>query len=239
MQQRFPKRGTWCRRSRGPACIHDCKAAIRWFRANAERLGIDPDRIGVVGHSAGGHLVALLVTSGGIKELEGTVGEHLDRSSRVTCGIDEAGPSDFAGYMDYERPAGGLRSPRLPGSPEYLLFGGPLEDNQDAMKAASPTTYADRNDPPLLIVHGAEDTVVPVDQAERMFKALQKAEAPVTYLLVEGDDHIVSIQRYYRLRAEFFAKHLLERELDVPSGRIVVRLDGTDVPGSSSSNETK
>ena len=66
-----------------PAQIHDCKAAIRWLRANAKKYNLDPDKIAVWGASAGGHLVAMLGTSGGVKELEGTLGKHTDQSSRV------------------------------------------------------------------------------------------------------------------------------------------------------------
>ena len=77
-----------------PAQIEDCKAAIRWLRANAAKYGLDPDHIGVWGASAGGHLVAMLGTTGGVKEFEGT-GGNLDQSSRVQCVVDWFGPSDL------------------------------------------------------------------------------------------------------------------------------------------------
>src|SRR5262249_59688217 len=77
-----------------PAQIEDCKAAIRWLRANATKYHYDPDQIGVWGASAGGHLVALLGTTGGMKELEGKDG-NLDQSSRVQAVVDWYGPSDF------------------------------------------------------------------------------------------------------------------------------------------------
>ena len=78
-----------------PAQIEDCKAAIRWLRANAAKYHLDPDHIGVWGASAGGHLVAMLGTTGGVKELEGT-GGNLDQSSRVQCVVDWFGPTDLA-----------------------------------------------------------------------------------------------------------------------------------------------
>jgi dienelactone hydrolase len=78
-----------------PAQIEDCKTAIRWLRANAKKFGLDPDHIGAWGPSAGGHLVALLGTTGGVKELEGT-GGNLDQSSRVQCIVDWFGPTDLA-----------------------------------------------------------------------------------------------------------------------------------------------
>ena len=78
-----------------PAQIHDCKAAIRWIRANAKTHGLDADRIAVWGASAGGHLVAVLGVSGGVEPLEGRLGPHTDRSSRVRCVVDYFGPTDF------------------------------------------------------------------------------------------------------------------------------------------------
>ncbi len=77
-----------------PAQIEDCKAAIRWLRAHSAEYAIDPDRIGVFGGSAGGHLVALLGTTGNVKDLEGN-GGNLDQSSRVQCVVDWYGPTDF------------------------------------------------------------------------------------------------------------------------------------------------
>src|SRR5262249_2482548 len=83
-----------------PAQIHDCKAAIRWLRANAAKYGIAPDRIGVIGASAGGHLAAMLGTSGGIAALEGDVGTHAGVSSRVKCVVDQFGPSELLAMAD-------------------------------------------------------------------------------------------------------------------------------------------
>ena len=85
-----------------PACIHDCKAAIRWLKANAKKYNIDPERIGVFGHSAGAHLAVLLSTSGGIDELEGESGS-AGQSSRVACGIGLSGMYDFVAVKDFER----------------------------------------------------------------------------------------------------------------------------------------
>ena len=78
-----------------PAQIEDCKAAIRWLRANAKKYDLDASHVGVWGASAGGHLVALLGTTGGVKELEGN-GGNLDQSSRVQCVVDWFGPTDFS-----------------------------------------------------------------------------------------------------------------------------------------------
>src|SRR4030095_9891570 len=79
---------------RFPAAVHDVKAAVRWLRANAERLGIDPARIGATGDSAGAHLALMLGVTAGVKELEGD-GGNADRSSEVACVVSVYGPIDF------------------------------------------------------------------------------------------------------------------------------------------------
>ena len=84
-----------------PAPIHDCKAAIRWLRANAAKYGLDPDRIGVTGATAGGHLAAMLGLGGGVAALEGDVGPHTGVSSRVKCVVHQLGPSDLLTMADY------------------------------------------------------------------------------------------------------------------------------------------
>ena len=167
-----------------PAQIHDCKCAIRYLRAKAREHHLDPHHIGVWGSSAGGHLVALLGTSGGVKELEGT-GGWPDQSSRVQAVCDFCGPSDFFAMFGLKRPMD--RDPSR--SPEVLLLGGPIEKNKDKARQASPVTHASKDDPPFLIVHGDEDPVVPLDQAFRMYKALKKAGASPDLYIVDHVGH--------------------------------------------------
>src|SRR5208282_1821342 len=133
-----------------PAQIEDCKAAIRWLRANAKTYHLDPDRIGVWGASAGGHLVALLGTTGGVKELEGNDG-NLDQSSRVQAVVDWFGPTDFRNIGKQ------LESPN---SPVSKLLGGPVSENKEKAEKASPVTYVGKDDPPFLIMHGDKDPLV-------------------------------------------------------------------------------
>src|SRR5579872_5779829 len=122
-----------------PAQIHDCKAAIRWLKANARKYNLDPDRIGVTGTSAGGHLVAMLGTSGDVAVLEGNLGEHASVSSRVACVVDEFGLTELLAMGGSHDNAN---------SPESRLVGGAIQDNQDAARNASPTTYVSKDDPP-------------------------------------------------------------------------------------------
>lgn len=155
-----------------PAQIEDCKAAIRWLRANAEEYSIDPERIGVWGSSAGGHLVALLGTSGDVKDLE-KQHEHLDQSSRVQAVCDFFGPTDFL-KMDEDAIPGSRLIHDDPQSPESKLVGAPIQENADKVARANPITYVTKDDPPFLIVHGDKDPLVPWQQSKYLFEAMQK-----------------------------------------------------------------
>src|SRR6185437_7517091 len=160
-----------------PAQIHDCKAAIRWLRANAAKYGLDPDRIGVTGASAGGHLAAMLGLGGGVAALEGDVGPHTGVSSRVKCVVDQFGPSDLLAMADHSSRI----DHNAPDSPESKLIGGALQENKEKARAASPITYISRDDPPFLILHGTEDPLVPFNQSERLAEALKTVGVPCVF----------------------------------------------------------
>ncbi len=158
-----------------PAQIHDCKAAIRWIKAHAKERGLDPTKIAVWGISAGGHLVSMLGTSGDVKELEGTLGKHLDQDSKVTCVVNYFGPEDLLAFV---------RQPstidRTKGSdyPEAKLLGGPVQEREAAAKEASPVTHVSKGDAPFFTAHGTKDPLVPFAQAEELHAALRKAGVP-------------------------------------------------------------
>lgn len=171
-----------------PAQIQDCKAAIRWLRANAEKYGYDATHIGVGGSSAGGHLAALLGTSGGDKNLEGAVGGNLDQSSKVQAVCDMWGPTDFL-QMDAHAIARTRNKHDSARSPESLLIGGPIQENKEKVAKANPITYVDKNDPPFLIIHGSHDALVPVHQSQILSQALKKAGVPVQLHIVENAGH--------------------------------------------------
>jgi acetyl esterase/lipase len=166
-----------------PAQIEDCKAAIRWLRAHAKEYQLDPQRFGVWGSSAGGHLAALVGTSGGVKEFE--VGAHRDQSSRVQAVCDYYGPTDFMVCVTtpgYERRAG-------IDSAEARLLGGAVMDNQEKAARVNPITYVTQDDPPFLIMHGDQDTVVPLNQSQLLFEALKKAGVNVRFHTIKGAGH--------------------------------------------------
>ena len=168
-----------------PAQIHDCKAAIRWLRGTAATHGIDPDRIAVIGSSAGGHLVAMLGTAGDVEMLEGALGEFPEVSSEVTCVVDFFGPAnlltmgDFPSSIDHN----------AADSPESKLLGGPVLEHQDSAREASPQTFVTADDPPFLILHGTDDRIVPYDQSVQFDKALQAAGVESQLISIEGGGH--------------------------------------------------
>ena len=175
-----------------PAQIHDVKGAVRWLRANAPAFGLDPTRFASFGTSAGGHLSALLATSGGVAVLEGNVGGNLAHSSRVQVAIDFFGPTDLLEMnLDVLQPPGSVIDHDAPTSPESRLIGwdqpgqgiGDLRANRSnpaapypalvaLANAANPVSWVDANDPPIFIGHGTNDTSVPVRQSTRLSAAL-------------------------------------------------------------------
>jgi acetyl esterase/lipase len=167
-----------------PAQIHDCKEAVRWLRAHAAEYGLDGARIGAWGPSAGGHLVSLLGTSGGVAALEGE-GDYRGVSSRVQAVCDWFGPTDFlqmsahAGDSDHD----------APDSPESRLVGGAIQEHPERVAAANPITYVSGDEPPFLIMHGDEDMTVPHHQSVLLYEALCGAGIEATMRTLTGAGH--------------------------------------------------
>jgi acetyl esterase/lipase len=169
-----------------PAQIEDCKAAVRWLRANAARHGYDPARVASYGGSAGGHLAAMLGTTGDVTAFD--AGANLGQSSRVQAVVDFFGPTDFL-QMDAHRLSAQAMVHDTPDSPESQLVGGPIRDHPDRVARANPITYATADDPPFLIVHGDADALVPHHQSVLLDAALRKAGVPVQLVTIEGGLH--------------------------------------------------
>jgi len=200
-----------------PAQIHDCKAAIRWLRANSQRYGIDPDRIAVWGTSAGGHLVAMLGVTRDGEELEGDIGPHLGTSSEVACVVDFFGPSELLTMNEQ----GSAMDHDAPGSPESLLVGGPIQDHPGRARNASPITWVSADDAPFLIVHGTEDPLVPYAQSAAFASALEAEGVPAVLLTVKGGGHGKRFGPSVRSGVEtFLAHHLLAAATTVEDGEV-------------------
>ncbi|MES1021715.1 alpha/beta hydrolase [Gloeocapsa sp. BRSZ] len=167
-----------------PAQIEDCKCAIRFLRAHAQEFHIDPHHIGVWGVSAGGHLAALLGTTNHIQEFEGS-GGWANYSSCVQAVCDWFGPTDFLRINDFPRKLDFTPA----NSPEAALIGGLIEENQEKAAKANPITYVSKQASPFLIVHGDNDLLVPLNQSQLLFDALQKAEVEVMLEVVKGGGH--------------------------------------------------
>ena len=180
-----------------PAQIHDAKAAVRWVRAHASEYGLDPHRIAAMGNSSGGHVSALLGTTGDIPALDGDVG-ITGPSSKVRAVIDFFGPTDFLqmdaqmlpGVCDSFNDQFGLEDCHNdPGSPESRLVGCAIETCPDAVAAANPITYVSRRDPPFLILHGTADQLVPLGQSALLFDALAEACVDATFYAMTDRGH--------------------------------------------------
>jgi acetyl esterase/lipase len=188
-----------------PAQIEDCKAAVRWLRANAVQYRLASDRIAAYGQSAGGHLSALLGTTAHVKAFD--VGEHLEFSSAVRAVVDWYGPTDFLQMDEHRLPNGMVHNEA--GSPESKLIGGPITEHPDKVKAANPIHYVRPETPPFLIVHGEQDSLVPHHQSELLACALKSAGVPVDFHTVRGGGHEnFTSPEVAAMMVAFLAEHL-------------------------------
>lgn len=168
-----------------PAQLHDVKAAIRYLRHFAADLGLDPQRIGIWGESAGGHLASFAAVSQEPIH-EGEVGV-TGVASQVACCIDWYGPVLFEEMPKVRASMDGDGSDL---TPEELLVGAWAKDRPDLLAAASPYHFVTSDAPPILIMHGDADGLVPVGQSERFAEKLRERGAGVEFVVVPGADHI-------------------------------------------------
>ena len=192
--------GVWGRASVSwPAQLHDCKAGIRWLRANAETHRLDPDRIAAWGASAGGHLATMLGVTADTPGLEGTVGPHVGVSSKVAVAVDFFGPTDlFTMNADVTTPPGSVIDHDALNAPESKLVGsgvhqrslGTIRAHRADLEApwpelvarvhsASPVHQVGPGDrTPLYIAHGEQDRLIPIKQARRLEAACLEHGVP-------------------------------------------------------------
>jgi len=190
-----------------PAQIQDCKCAVRWLRANAAKYNVDPNRIGAIGESAGGHLVACLATMAHASQYEGN-GGWPGVSSAVQAIVVKYGPTDLT-----------RAEMSAPGGVAVGLFGIPYAQNPALYKSASPVYFVDAHDPPVLMAHGDADAAVPLVQAQVFADALTKAGVPNRLLVIHNAGHGLSPlpgatdqrQAVRQTVLDFFAKHLAKQ----------------------------
>ena len=191
-----------------PAQIDDVQRAVRWVRANAGKYGVDPNRIGALGASAGGHLVALLGTT---DTRDNSDPELALYSSRVNAVVDLFGPSDLtAEALKNQWPTEGMMQVALNLVRDFI--GKTPEEAPELYRQASPVAFVDKKTVPFLIFHGTADPLVPLDQSQRLHKRLQEAGIESQLVTFEGEGHGFTKpenqQRMIEATRLFLDKHL-------------------------------
>jgi acetyl esterase/lipase len=174
-----------------PALIHDAKAAIRWVRANAKTLGIEPQRIGVVGYSAGGYHALFTAGTGNRPEFEGTGGNAGVSSQVAVC---------LAYY-----PATNISASMLPAG-----------SDDAAKRAANATTYVSSGFPPTAVFHGMKDTTIPIESSQRLVQSLRDASVPVEFHAFEGVPHAFDSNPEFAVLSAQLADLFMDRHVVNP-----------------------
>lgn len=202
-----------------PAQIQDCQAAIRWLRAHAKPYNFDIEHVGVVGGSAGGHLSALVGTSGGKKAFP-PIGGNEEQSDKVQAVCDIFGPADFSTVVQQaaeDKNVKNIFAFNTPQDPYSSLIGTNLSDKSKA-DAVSPVHYASQDNPPFLILHGTHDTLVPYAQSQELLATLKARGVEAWLQTLPGAGHgggSFSKPSVTKLTQDFFDKYLKGADLEI------------------------
>lgn len=197
---------------RFPSQIEDVKCATRWMRAHSEELGLDPEHLGAMGHSAGAHLSMILGTMDSGDGLEGEGGWE-DQSSKVQAVVSYFGPANLAIPEDEVDELAGREVFNMAAVRTILdaAVGKPSQEKMEELKKCSPMNYVNEGDAPMLLFQGTRDVLVPYDQAFWMAGALTKAKVPGRVELIFGAGHGFSKaenERTLQMAFEFFDGNL-------------------------------
>lgn len=188
-----------------PAAVEDAKCAVRWMRANATELHVDPDRIAVLGGSAGGYLSLMVGYTAGDQRLEGH-GGHEGTSSAVQAVVDLYGPTDL------DTPLG--QTSDLVSN----FLGKSYAEDPELYRFASPITHLDAKDPPTFVLQGTIDTTVPVEQSDLLVAKLKSLGVPHWYDRLDGWPHTMDLSKPVNERCQLLITKFLETHLKVTSG---------------------
>lgn len=174
-----------------PLPLHDCKAAVRFLRANAEKFGIDGSRIGAAGNSAGGHLAAMLGTTNGKKEFEDLTMGWADASSEVQAVFTWFGIYDFTHWLEDCKKAYPNQEVDLEVSAEAYMFGHRIDEEPERLESASPLLQIDESACPFYVQHGTGDSVVPWYQCQRFYDRYTEVlgKEHISIKLLDGAQH--------------------------------------------------
>jgi acetyl esterase/lipase len=186
-----------------PAAVEDAKCAVRWMRENAAELHVDPDRIAVIGGSAGGYLSLMVGYTAGDQRLEGN-GGHEGVSSAVQAVVDLYGPTD-------------LDRPIAHNNKTVTNFLGKcFADDPELFRFASPINHLDANDPPTFVLQGTIDSTVPVEQSDILVEKLKELSVPHWYDRLDGWPHTMDIAKPVNDRTQLLITEFLEKHLKGP-----------------------
>jgi arylsulfatase A-like enzyme/acetyl esterase/lipase len=201
---------------RWPTNLHDCKNAVRWLRKNAERLGVDGNRIGVIGGSAGGHLALMVAYTGDDPEYSPTE-PYPNVSDRVSACVDMYGITNLLTRRVVAKD--GTPTEELKG---HNLFTQSRTEKSAKWRNASPVSHVNESSPPTLILHGSRDTVVDRDQSNELYQVLQDAGVETELRMIDGAKHAWPLKTdQFDLRPDVVA--FFDRHLKPNSGHSVLR----------------
>ncbi|MBC7966511.1 MAG: alpha/beta hydrolase [Fuerstia sp.] len=183
-----------------PAQIDDCREAVKWIRANAKEYKVNPDKLGAIGYSAGGHLVCLLATTG---EAPSDKNGHVD--TRIQCVAAGGAPTDFRTAADNGRWA-------------WYWMGGDLTTAPEKFHDASATAFVDKDDPPIFFFNGTADELVPIEWSLSCYDALKASGVKTEMHKIEGAGHLFAAMNPEALdKAYTFLQQELQGEPAVPA----------------------
>ncbi len=225
-----------------PAQLYDCKAAIRHLRHHADTYNIDTCAIGVMGHSAGGHLAAMLGVTGDVYDLEGYHLGYPKETSAVQAVVDFFGPTDFLKAEEHFPliPPDSCTNATVYSSPysmTSLLLGCLITTCPERVQSANPISYISGNEPPFRIYHGTFDCVVPLHQSQILYESLTQKGVPTDFIISENAVHADNV--FYNYDAinsftDFFVEHLSAAACFTTSTDIISEIELNIYPNPAS-----
>ena len=184
-----------------PACVEDISDAVQWFFKNGDTYGYDPDRIALIGGSAGGHLALSAAYGWQTPGADNDNKEVSENAHKIKAVVDLYGPADFT--TDFA----------INSSTVIKFLGHTYKEKPELYTEVSPVHYLDKNDPPTLIFHGTSDETVPVDQSDELKKKLDSLGIPNEYVRLPFWPHTMDLAHrvndYCQLKmSDFFERHL-------------------------------